>query len=70
MGYRASQQASTKHSHYYMLYQQHMKLPIDAEILSCHTSKCDGDLELETTIDCLLKSRKETFKKAEVYKYY
>jgi len=34
MGYRASCQASTKHSPYYMLFQQHMRLPIDAEVPS------------------------------------
>ena len=33
MGYKASQQASTKQSPYYMLFQQQMRLPIDAEIL-------------------------------------
>ena len=32
MGYRASIQASTKHSPYYMCFQQHMRLPVDNEI--------------------------------------
>ena len=43
MGYRATKQASIKHSSYYMLYQQHMKLPIDAEVLSHEVSEDDGN---------------------------
>ena len=33
MGYRASRQASTKQSPYFMLFQQDMQLPIDSEVL-------------------------------------
>ena len=33
MGYCDSKQASTKQSPYYMLYQQHMRLPIGAEMI-------------------------------------
>ena len=33
MGYRAFQQASTKQSPYFMLFQQDMQLPIDSEVL-------------------------------------
>ena len=33
MGYRASSQASTKHSPIFMLFQQDMRLPIDAEVM-------------------------------------
>ena len=33
MGYRASRQATTKHSPYYIRFQQHMHLPIDNEVL-------------------------------------
>ena len=34
MGYRASRQVSMKHSPYFMPFQQHMRLPIDNEVLS------------------------------------
>ena len=33
MGYRSSQQSSTKHSPYFMLFQQRMRLPNDNELL-------------------------------------
>jgi len=36
MGYRASRQASTKKSPFFMLFQQDMKLPIDNEVLPHH----------------------------------
>lgn len=41
MGYRASRQSSTKHSPYYMLFQQQMRLPVDSEML---TSDIDSEL--------------------------
>ena len=64
MGYGASIQASTKHSSYYMCFQQRMRLPVDNEI-------CDGDgdsdgdgddddkteEEIDLTIQRLLSSR-------------
>ena len=65
MGYRASQQVSTKQSPYYMLFQQQMRLPIDAEILP-QSSKMDDreDDSLEETVGALLESRSQAFKKA------
>ena len=62
MGYRASRQASTKHSPYYMLFQQHMRLPIDAEVL-CPTD--ENALELDSAVQALIESRERVFKKAE-----
>ena len=72
MGYRASIQASTKHSPYYMCFQQHMRLPVDNEI-------CDGDgdsdddgddddktgEEIDLKIQRLLSSHEKSFAKAK-----
>ena len=67
MGYRASQQASTKQSPYYMLFQQQMRLPIDAEILPQSSTMHDGeDNSLEKTVGALLESRSLAFEKAQV----
>ena len=63
MGYRASRQASTKHSPYYMLFQQHMRLPIDTEVLSPATD--EGELDLDSAIHSLIESRDRVFKHAE-----
>ena len=66
MGYRASQQASTKQSPYYMLFQQQMRLPIDAEILPHSSTMDDGeDNSLEETVGALLESRSQAFQKAQ-----
>ena len=66
MGYRASQQASTKKSPYFMMFQQKMRLPIDAEILP-ESSPHDGeDNRLEETVGALLESRNQTFQKAQM----
>ena len=62
MGYRASRQASTKHSPYYMLFQQHMRLPIDAEILP---PSDENATDVDTAVQALMKSREKVFKKAE-----
>ena len=63
MGYRASRQASTKHSPYFMLYQQEMKLPIDTELL---TPDNDGeDVDSDSIIENLLQSRDKVFSKAK-----
>lgn len=65
MGYRASRQASTKHSPYYMLYQQEMRLPIDAELLQRQDrEEVNDDMDIEMTIDSLLHSRERAFSKA------
>ena len=66
MGYRASQQASTKQSPYYMLFQQQMRLPIDAEILPQPSTMDDReDNSLEETVGALLESRSQAFQKAQ-----
>ena len=68
MGYRASCQASTKHSPYYMLFQQHMRLPIDAEVLppSSAGNESDNDaLDMDTAVKALIESRERVFKKAD-----
>ena len=60
-----------KQSPYYMLYQQHMRLPIDAEVLP----KVDVDLQglcdedqkqTNEAIEALLQLWQKPFKKAEV----
>ena len=63
MAYRASRQASTKHSPYFMLFQQQMRLPIDSEMLPPVTD--EENENLETTIHALIESRKQVFQKAE-----
>ena len=64
MGYRASRQASTKHSPYFMLYQQEMRLPIDTELLAPDN---DGeDVDSDSIIENLLQSRVKVFSKAKV----
>ena len=76
MGYRASRQSSTKHSPYYMLFQQQMRLPVDSELL---TSDIDSELltsdeqdydkedgeDISEIIEQLLESRQKAFDKAE-----
>ena len=56
MGYRASREASTNHSPYFMLFQQNMRLPIDAECLSSEKKKGE-EIVLDEVIDSLIKSR-------------
>ena len=63
MGYRASKQASTQQSPYYMLYQQHMRLPIDAEVMS--NPEQEEEVDHQAVISVLLESREKAFKKAE-----
>ena len=65
MGYRASRQASTKHSPYFMLFQQHMRLPIDNEVLP-EVENEQENVELDDLMTKLLKSREEAFNKAEL----
>lgn len=59
MGYRASQQASTKQSPYFMMFQQQMRLPIDAEILPQSSTHDGEDNSLEETVGALLESRNQ-----------
>ena len=67
MGYRASSQASTKHSQYHMLFQQDMRLPIDVETMTSACGPEDGmKVSVEETVQLLLKKRSQDF--AEVGK--
>ena len=61
MGYRASRQASIKHSPYFMLFQAEMRLPIDSELLPGQPEERTP----EEVIEHLLKSREEVFTTAE-----
>ena len=66
MGYRASRQASTKQSPYFILFQQDMQLPIDSEVLPQAQNLDQEDPDAITTrIAQLLQSREEAFKDAE-----
>ena len=66
MGYRASSQASTKHSPYYMLFQQDMRLPIDVEMMAGARGPEDGMQEdVEETVQLLLEKRSQVFAKVE-----
>ena len=66
MGYRASRQASTKHSPYYMFFQQNMRLPIDAELQeSTADAEVAHDGDIEQTVAALLKLREAAFEKAK-----
>ena len=74
MGYRASKQASTKHSPYFMCFQQDMRLPIDNEVLSSSHDDLEGeegfnqDIEMKSDegidekIEMLLSLREKSFK--------
>lgn len=62
MGYRASQQASTKKSPYYMLFQQEMCLPIDNEVAPSATNVT---LDIPEVIEQLLESREKAFQDAD-----
>jgi len=70
MGYQASRQSSTKHSPYYMLFQQQMRLPVDSEMLTSdeqaydNKDKEDGE-DVSKIIEQLLESRKKAFDRAE-----
>jgi len=65
MGYRASKQASTKHSPYYMLYQKPMQLPIDAELCQHDGEAEEEDVDIDEIIDNLLERRQQAFSKAK-----
>ena len=67
MGYRASRQASTKHSPYFLLFHQQMRLPIDSEVLpsSLDEQEADEEEDLDQRICTLLASRKKAFKEVE-----
>lgn len=64
MGYRASQQASTKCSPYFMLFQKNMRLPIDNEVLPYTPFNEEEDIskrDVSEIIDCLMHSREVVF---------
>ena len=67
MSYRASSQTSTKHSPFFMLYQQDMRLPIDAELMRNGVDSegvdSEGEEDLDKVMDILLEKRKEVFEK-------
>ena len=61
MGYRASFQSSTKHSPYYMLFQQNMRLPVDSESFQTDKEENSDEVKLEEVMESLLESRKKVF---------
>ena len=64
LGYRASRQESSKQSQYYMLFQKHMRLPIDSKIMpSEKLQPLNSDNELQETIQALLETRDKLFEK-------
>ena len=65
MGYRASRQSSTKHSPYYMLFQQQMRLPVDSELLTSEMGDEENGEGVAEVIRHLLESRQKAFEKAE-----
>ena len=48
-----------------MLFQQHMRLPIDAEILPPSDAPDENAPDVNTAVRALMKSREKVFKKAE-----
>lgn len=65
MGYRASRQASTKYSPYYILYQQEMRLPIDVEMVPSSFTHQEDDTNMDEVIETVLKKREEVFDKVD-----
>ena len=71
MGYRASKQASTKHSPFFMCFQREMRLPIDNEVLSSPQDDAsppdvEDEGDIDQVIEMLLCSREKSFKEVEV----
>ena len=67
MSYRASRQASTKHSPFFILYQEEMRLPIDVNIMPTGQSESLEDEvhdDLDNTLHALLEPKKGTFCKS------
>lgn len=68
MGYRASRQASTKHSPFFVLFQQQMRLPIDSEMQppgeeeQAVTLVEASEEEMQQRIEHLLAARSKAFK--------
>ena len=61
MGYRASFQSSTKHSLYYMLFHQNMRLPVDSENFQTDKEENSDEVKLDEVMESLLESRKKVF---------
>ena len=61
MGYRASFQNSTKHSPYFMLFQQNMRLPVDSESFQTDKEENSDEVKLDEVMESLLESRKKVF---------
>lgn len=66
MGYRASKQASTKHSPYYMCFQQVMRLPIDNEVLPSSQDDVEDEEDIDQKIQMLLSSREKSLMEAKI----
>ena len=65
MGYRASQQASTKHSPYYMLFQQRMRLPDDNEVIPADSPEDQDTTTINERLEQLMALREKAFKEAD-----
>lgn len=65
MGYRASKQASTKHSPYFMCFQKDMRLPIDNEMLPSAQDDVQNEDNIDQRIQMLLSSREKSFKEVK-----
>ena len=61
MGYRASRQASTKYSPYFLLFQKEMRLPIDNEIMQNEESHLHMESDMSIVIEALLQTREKLF---------
>ncbi len=62
MGYREF----TKHSPYYMLFQQDMRLPIDSDSLQACKEENGDEEKLDEVLESLLESRKKVFNEVEI----
>ena len=65
MGYCASFQASTKHSPYFMLFQQHIRLPIENDCLTTCMEE-EEEVQLDGVIETLIASREKVFSDVEL----
>ena len=58
MGYRASSQASTKRSPFFILHQEQMRLPIDNEMMPGQSNGDDVEEDMDGTLQALQKKRR------------
>ena len=61
MGHRASRQASTQYSPYFLLFQKEMRLPIDNEIMQNEESHLHMESDMSVVIEALLQTREKLF---------